>query len=157
MFTKLFKCMFSCPFWLCLRVGVMSENLSCSCSCLYHAGTCLVWHAYVCLFSCSCGCSFIHSIHYLGSSVVRLLSMAQRIFSYVFYLLPLPLPYPTLAPSYFIFLFACLSCELLCYTRSVTQIPVFVVENDTSITFVFFPKFMKCLFTTINDLSTEWV
>ena len=68
-----------------------------------------------------------------------------------------PSPYPTLAPSYFIFLFVCLSCELLCYTRSVTQIPVFVVENDTSITFVFFSKFMKCLFTTINDLSTEWV
>ena len=70
---------------------------------------------------------------------------------------PPTLPYPTLASSYFIFLFVCLSCELLCYSRSVTQIPVFVVENDTSITFVFFPKFMKFLFTTINDLSTEWV
>ena len=71
-----------------------------------------------------------------------------------------PSPYPTLPlPPVILFvcLFVCLSCELLCYTRSVTQIPVFVVENDTSITFVFFPKFMKSLFTTINDLSTEWV
>ena len=143
-----------------LRVGLMPENLSCSCSCLYHAGTCLVWHAYVCLFSCSCGCSFIHSFNTLFGqfSCTSAFHGPKNIFIRFLFTPPPPtLPYPTLAPSYFIFLFVCLSCELLCYTRSVTQIPAFVVENDTSITFVFFPKFMKCLFTTINDLSTEWV
>ena len=101
-----------------------------------------VWHAYVCLFSCSCGCSFIHSFNTLFGqfSCMSAFHGPKNIFiCFLFTPPPPPPPYPTLAPSYFIVcLFVCLSCELLCYTRSVTQIPVFVVENDTSITFVFF-------------------
>lgn len=83
-------------------------------------------------------CSLIHSIHYLGSSGVCLLSMhgPKNIFL-CFLSYSSPLPYPTLSLPHFFFFF--LSCELLCYTTSITQIPVFVVENDTSITFVFFP------------------
>ena len=92
-----------------LRVGLMPENILCSCSCLYHAATQFGLLMSACSVAVVAAHSFIHSIHYLGSSVVCLLSMAQRIFSYLFYLLPPPLPYPTLALSYFIYfgLFVC--------------------------------------------------
>ena len=79
------------------KSGPHDRNLLCSCSCLYHAATRFGLPMSACSVAVVAAHSFIHSIHYLGGSVVCLLSIAQRIFSYV--------PYP--CPQLFFFLFVC--------------------------------------------------
>ena len=101
--------------WLCLRVGLMTE-ISCAavlvCTMLPLGLACLCLPVQLQLWL------LIHSfIQYIIWAVQLYVCFPSP--KEYFHM------YPTLAPSYFFFV--CLSSELLCYTRSVTQIPVFVV------------------------------